>query len=200
MSIVGFFSDTIINVIRITGYYGILTLMILESALLPVPSEIIMPFAGFLVSMGELEFWGVVVSGVIGNLVGSLIAYYIGAKIGRPFLEKYGKYLLVSKSHIQHSEELFKKYGSSIIFIGRILPAIRTVISFPAGLAKMNIIKFSLYTFIGSVPWCIFLTYVGIILQENWYIIQEYTTIIDITIICVIILVLAYYIKKIKYY
>jgi len=142
--------------------------MTIESACIPLPSEIIMPFSGFLVYSGKFRLWDVVLSGSLGNLIGSLIAYAVGYWGGRPLLLKYGKYVLISKDEIEKSDKWFSRFGHEAVLISRNLPIIRTFISLPAGIAKMNIFKFSLYTFFGSIPWCFALAYAGMILGSNW--------------------------------
>ena len=148
--------------------------MALESACIPIPSEVIMPFSGFLVFEGKFSFWLVVFWGTMGNLIGSAIAYFIGFYGGRPLVEKYGKYILLSHSDLELAERWFQKYGSLSIFFSRILPVARTFISFPAGVAKMNFFKFSVYTTVGSAIWSVFLTYVGFFGGENWSKIEVY--------------------------
>lgn len=157
-----------INVITGSGYGGIFLLMALESALIPIPSEIIMPFSGFLVFEEKFSFLAVVLWGTIGNLIGSIAAYFLGFYGGRPLLEKYGKYVLISKHELDVADRWFSKYGSLSIFFSRLLPAVRTFISLPAGIAKMPFLKFCVYTFLGSLPWSFVLTYAGIIMGENW--------------------------------
>src|SRR3989344_1950650 len=155
--------------IEATGYAGIALLMAAESANIPVPSEIIMPFAGYLVSKGEFSFWWGVFWGAAGNVAGSVVSYYLGYFGGRRCLVSYGKFLFITMHDLETADRLFGKYGSAIALFSRLLPIVRTFISFPAGVAKMNIWKFSLYTFIGSFVWSIFLTYVGVVLGENWH-------------------------------
>ncbi len=168
------FASVIIQVIETTGYAGIGFLMTLESANIPIPSEIIMPFAGYLVSKGEFGFWQVVLWGAIGNLLGSLVSYALGFYGGRAFLSRYGKWLFITPHDIALADRLFVKYGAIIALVSRVLPIVRTFISFPAGIAKMNIWKFSLYTFAGSFLWSIFLTYIGVKLGENWHSLEGY--------------------------
>jgi membrane protein DedA with SNARE-associated domain len=198
MSLVGFLSAIIIWWIVELGYLGIVLLMALESAFLPVPSEIIMPFAGFAVFQGLMDFWLVVLAGTVGNLVGSLAAYYVGIRGGRPLLEKYGKYILISKRELDWADHLFAKYGSKIIFISRLLPVIRTAISLPAGIAKMDIKKFSFYTFVGSLPFCIALTYIGVVLGENWTSISGWFHYLDILVVVGAIAGVIYYVYRIR--
>lgn len=163
-----FISSFVINVISNSGYGGIFVLMALESALIPIPSEIIMPFSGFLVFEEKFSMLWVVLWGTIGNLVGSIAAYILGYYGGRPLIEKYGKYILISHHELEWADRWFQKYGSISIFFSRLLPAVRTFISLPAGVAKMPFWKFCVYTFLGSLPWSFVLTYAGIIMGENW--------------------------------
>lgn len=179
-------------------YGAIFILMLLESALVPIPSEIVMPFSGFLCYLGELSLILVVLVASIANLVGSLIAYWFGIRYGRSFLIKYGKYLFIGREHIEFAEELFNKYGEVTILVSRMLPAIRTVISFPAGIGKMRISKFILYTFIGSLPWNFALTYIGFTFGENWFILFEIFKKIDLILVIDLLIVLLWLIKKLR--
>ena len=166
--IIEILSGFIVAVISALGYWGVILLMAIESACIPLPSEIIMPFSGYLVSRGELNLWGVGVAGAVGCVVGSLAAYWLGMYGGRPLIEKYGKYILISRHDLDLADRLFGRYGEVIIFTSRLLPAIRTFISFPAGVARMNLTRFIIYTFAGSLPWCLALAYVGQKLGEKW--------------------------------
>jgi membrane protein DedA with SNARE-associated domain len=151
------------------GYTGIAVLMGIESACIPLPSEIIMPFAGYLVYAGRFESLALVATlGAVGCNVGSIVAYELGAYGGRPLIERFGKYILMSRHDLDVSERFFQKYGSITVFVGRLLPVIRTFIALPAGLARMPRGRFHLYTFIGSWPWCYALAYVGYVLGERW--------------------------------
>jgi membrane protein DedA with SNARE-associated domain len=163
----------IINVISSTGYVGVGLLMGIESAAIPLPSEIIMPFAGFLVAEGRFTLWGIAVAGGLGSVVGSLVTYYVGLYGGRPLLERYGKYLLISQRDLEISDRFFAKYGLMATFIGRMLPVFRTFISIPAGIARMPLVKFLIYSFIGSFIWSYALGYVGMKLGENWTQLRE---------------------------
>ena len=171
--------EFIISTISNSGYVGIFLLMIAESALIPIPSEVIMPFSGYLVSSGTFNVAYVIIAGSIGNLVGSLATYYIGLRLGREFILKYGKYVLLRKSHLEITESYFKKYGDRSTFISRMLPAVRTYISLPAGVAKMNPKKFITYTLIGSIIWNSALTYIGIQLGQEWKNILHYSNYFD---------------------
>lgn len=173
-----FLSELIIHLIETTGYFGVFILMTLESALIPIPSEVTMPFSGYLVSKGELSFIIVVLVGAFGNLIGSLIAYGLGYLLEETvivgLIKKYGKFILISIEDYEKSLKWFKKYGERIAFFSRLLPAVRTFISLPAGLAEMNIWKFSIYTFLGSLIWSAFLTYVGVYTGNNWKSLEPY--------------------------
>lgn len=171
-NLTAFFIDTIISNIENSGYLAVFILMTLESALVPIPSEITMPFAGFLVSQGKLNFWFIVTIGAVANLTGSLIAYWIGSW-GQDrvhfLVRKYGKYLLISVDDVERAERWFRTHGELIAFGSRLLPVVRTFISLPAGIAKMNIKKFALYTFAGAFIWSAFLAYIGVVLGKNWH-------------------------------
>jgi len=190
--------DFVISFISGLGYPGIFLLMILESALIPIPSEIIMPFSGFLVSNGTFDPISVVLAGTFGNLVGSILTYYLGIKAGRAFILKYGKYILFKKSHLEFTEELFEKYGDKISFFCRLLPAVRTYISLPCGVGKANFVKFSIYTFLGSLIWNSILTYVGILFGNNWKNIDKYAIYLDIVAACVIVGFIIWFVVKVR--
>lgn len=164
----------IMSVISSMGYAGIVLLMAIESACIPLPSEIIMPFAGFLVSKGEMTLWGIALAGAIGCVVGSIPAYYVGLYGGRPLAEKYGRYVLISRKDLDMADRWFAQHGEIIIFIARLLPAVRTFIAFPAGVARMNISRFIVYTFVGSLIWCYALGYVGMKAGEHWESLKVY--------------------------
>lgn len=166
--IISILSSFIVATIATLGYSGVVLLMAIESACIPLPSEIIMPFAGYLVSRGEMNLWAVGVAGAIGCVLGSLVAYWAGMYGGRPFIEKYGRYILLSRHDLDLADRWFAKYGELIVFTARLLPAIRTFIAFPAGVARMNLTRFVIYTFAGSLPWCLALAYVGQKLGEQW--------------------------------
>jgi len=167
-TILAWLANLIIEVISQTGYGGITFLMALESACIPIPSEIIMPFSGFLVFEGKFIFWQVVLWGAIGNLIGSIVAYLVGYYGGRPLIEKYGKYLLISFHDLEKADQWFSKYGHSTVFFSRLLPVVRTFISLPAGISRMDFKKFSFYTLAGCLPWSFVLTYAGVIMGKNW--------------------------------
>jgi membrane protein DedA with SNARE-associated domain len=158
----------IIGVISAGGYFGVVILMAIESACIPLPSEVIMPFAGYLVSIGQLSLVGVATMGALGCNIGSTVAYFVAAKGGRRAFERWGAYVLVSSAELERAEHFFARYGAITVFIGRLLPVVRTFIAFPAGLARMPMMKFQIYTFLGSWPWCFGLAYIGLLLGARW--------------------------------
>src|SRR5579883_2493832 len=151
----------VVHVIQALSYPGVLLLMAIESACIPLPSEVIMPFSGYLVSTGHFNLWLVALAGALGCNVGSVLAYYVGAKGGRPAIERYGRYILLSHHDLEWADRFFERWGSAAVFLARLLPVVRTFIAFPAGVSRMNQAKFHLYTFLGSFPWCLGLAYVG---------------------------------------
>jgi len=187
------------------GYAGVFLAMTIESAMIPLPSELILPFAGFLVSdPSQLEpitgqpwsFWIVVVVATAGNTAGSLIAYAIGAWGGRPFLERYGRYILIRPHEIELADRFFARWGSQTVFIGRLLPVVRTFISFPAGVARMPLGKFVLFSTLGALPWSILLAYAGVVLGENWvdirHALQPFDLAIALAVVLAVLLFLAW--------
>ena len=159
----------IVAVISAAGYLGVVALMAIESACIPLPSEVIMPFAGYLVSIGQFSLVGAATAGALGCNLGSTVAYYVAAKGGRPAVERWGRYVLMGPDDLDRTDKFFARYGSLTVFVGRLLPVVRTFIAFPAGLARMPMLKFQLYTFVGSWPWCFALAYIGIKLGERWH-------------------------------
>lgn len=197
--LLAFISSSVITVISASGYFGIMFLMALESACIPIPSEVIMPFSGFLVFSGRFSFWLTVFWGAIGNLFGSVLAYLAGYYGGRPVIERYGKYIFISKKDLEGAQEWFKKYGSVSVFFSRMLPVVRTFISLPAGISKMPFWKFCIYTLLGSLPWSFLLTYAGVITGENWSSLEKYFRKFDWLILILIVLAGAIFIyKKVK--
>ena len=157
-----------LGIVEALGYWGIIITMALESACIPVPSEVVMPAGGVLVNEGVFNFWDVVFAGTIGNLIGSIIAWWGGLKGGRPFIERYGRYILLSEHSLVTAERWFARYGEATVFFSRMMPIIRTFISLPAGIGKMPFRRFCLLTFVGSIPWNWLLTYLGYKLSEGW--------------------------------
>lgn len=189
--IIDILANFVVNTIDAIGYAGLFLLMLVESAGIPLPSEVIMPFSGFLVFENQMNFWAVTLIGAFGNLIGSLLAYWIGYYGGRPLIEKYGRYILISKHDLDLADRWFKNYGAATTFFGRVLPVVRTYISFPAGIARMNIAKFSIYTFLGALPWCAALTYAGVKMGANWELIREQLHNFDLAIVILIIVFIA---------
>ncbi len=161
-------SSFVIWIIGGLGYAGIVVAMAIESACIPLPSEVIMPFSGYLVSQGRFTLWGVSLAGAFGCTLGSAAAYAAGAYGGRPFILKYGRYLLISGREVERADRWFARYGMAATFISRLLPVIRTFISLPAGIARVPFGRFLLYAFLGSLPWSFVLAYVGMLLGEHW--------------------------------
>jgi membrane protein DedA with SNARE-associated domain len=155
-------------IISAGGYGGVALLMAIESACIPLPSEIIMPFAGYLVSTGRFGLFEVATAGAIGCNLGSIIAYEAGKRGGRPLIAKYGHYLLIGVDELDKADRFFAKHGSLAVLIGRLLPVIRTFIAFPAGVVRMPLLKFHIYTFVGSWPWCLGLAWIGMKLGAAW--------------------------------
>ncbi|MEK7555286.1 MAG: DedA family protein [Patescibacteria group bacterium] len=191
-------SNFILLIIQKIGYLGIFFLMLLQSLNIPIPSEITMPFSGFLVHQGIFYFWLVVLIGVFGNLIGALISYYLAsALIKNGWREKYKILrILISEHNLQSAEKWFQKYGPFSIFLGRMMPIVSTFISFPAGLAKMRISTFSILTFSGSFVWSTFLTYLGFIFGENWHVLQIYFRKFDYLILIIILFVFGLWLKR----
>lgn len=157
------------HVIQTGGYAGIAALMAIESACVPLPSEVIMPFAGYLVFLGHFNLFLVATVGALGCNIGSAVAYWIGASGGRPLVERYGSWVLMSRHDLDRMTRFFNHYGSITVLLGRLLPVVRTFIALPAGIAKMPQWRFHIYTFVGSWPWCYVLAYVGMKLGEKWH-------------------------------
>ena len=195
-AILAVLASFIIKTISTTGYFGITALMTLESACIPIPSEIIMPFSGFLVFEGRFNLWPVVIWGAIGNLIGSVIAYWFGFYGGRSLIQKYGKYILISSYDLERADQWFRKYGQSAVFFSRLLPIIRTFISLPAGISRMNFKKFCFYTLVGSLPWSFALTYAGVIMGENWSAIKIYFEKFDLIIGVLVILGIVWWVWR----
>ena len=188
----------IIHFISTLGYFGIFLLMTLESALIPIPSEVTMPFSGSLVALGQFNIWFVVLAGTLGNLFGSLLAYFLGywgeESVVRRLIVKYGKYLLISEHEYDQSERWFRVHGELIVLLSRVLPVLRTFISLPAGVAKMKLPKFITYTVVGSLIWSFVLTEFGIVLGRNWKTLGVYFHKFDIVIVVACVLVVVWYV------
>ncbi len=164
----------VIWVISTSGYAGVILLMAIESACIPLPSEVIMPFSGYLVFTGRFNLFWVATAGAIGCNLGSVLAYEVGAYGGRPLIERYGKYILLNQHDLELADRFFHRWGAATVFVGRLLPVIRTFIALPAGIARMPRLRFHVYTFLGSWPWCFVLAYIGLKLGENWDTLGKY--------------------------
>ena len=161
-------SQAFLTFIDSWGYLAVAILMAMENACIPVPSELILGFAGYLVSAERMTFTGAMIAGMIGGMAGSIFAYVVGATGGRKFVDKYGKYFFIKKSHVDLAQKWFDKYGIRAVFFSRMLPVVRTFISLPAGFARVNFKQFLFYTFAGSLPWTALILYAGILLGDNW--------------------------------
>ena len=186
----------VIATISSLGYAGVLLLMAIESACIPLPSEIIMPFSGYLVSQGQLTLWGVTLAGALGCVLGSLAAYCVGLWGGRPLVQKYGRYVLISHRDLDLADRWFSRHGDITIFVGRLLPVVRTFIAFPAGVARMPLIRFVAYTFAGSFIWCWGLAWVGMRLGEHWDTLGVWFHRFDALILALIVLGAAWWIWR----
>jgi membrane protein DedA with SNARE-associated domain len=196
INIIETLSNFVIAIIEHLGYAGVFVGMTLESTGLPLPSEIIMGFAGYVVWEGKLTLLGITLAGTLGCLAGSLIAYGIGAYGGRPLLERYGKYVLIRKSELDRGEEWFAKHGESAVFISRLLPVVRSVISYPAGIVRMDIKRFSVYTVLGSLPFCFAFAYAGVALGPHWEHIRGLFRYFNIAVIVGVVVLIGYLIYR----
>jgi len=186
----------VVYLISSLGYAGVFFAMAIESACIPLPSEIILPFTGFMVFSGHFGFWQATIAATLGNLFGALVAYYVGVWGGRPFLKRYGRYFFINERELAWTEHLFERHGEATVFVGRMLPVVRTFISLPAGIARMNPLKMSTYTVIGAFLWCTLLIYVGQKLGENWDSLKHYFHRADIVVGGAIVLVVIYVLWK----
>ncbi len=166
--IISVFAGFIIAGISSLGYVGIAAMMAIESACIPLPSEIIMPFSGYLVSQGQFTLFGTALAGALGCVIGSVAAYAVGRYGGRAFIWKYGKYILISHHDVALADRWFNRYGSWVVFFSRLMPVVRTFISLPAGISRMKFVPFVVLTFAGSFPWCYALAWAGMSLGDRW--------------------------------
>ncbi len=182
----------LLSTIGTMGYPGILLLMAMESSIIPVPSELVMPPAGFLVFQGKMNLAAVILCGTIGSLIGAYVNYFVSHYLGRPLIIKYGKYVLIPPDKFERVEHFFLKHGEISTFIGRLLPVIRHLISIPAGVAGMNHVKFSLYTLLGAGIWCTILTLIGYAIGENQQLITKYShhALIWVVLFCAVLVAL----------
>ncbi len=198
INIVETISTFIITTIEQFGYAGVFAAMLLESAGVPLPSEVIMPFAGFVAWEGKLALLGVALAGTLGCLAGALVLYGIGLYGGRPLLDRYGKYIFVRKSELDRADKWFEQYGDITVFVSRLLPVVRSFFSLPAGMTHMNLAKFSLYTTLGSFPWCLALAYVGFFLGPRWSDVRQSLRYFNIAVIIGVVVLIVYLIYNRK--
>ncbi|HHW42447.1 MAG TPA: DedA family protein [Desulfotomaculum sp.] len=173
------------------GYWGIAIGMAIESANIPLPSEVILPFGGYLVSTGRLDFFWAAMTGTIGGTVGSIFSYFLGLWGGRPFLLRYGPYVGISRKHLELAEYWFERYGEVTVFFARLMPIVRTFISLPAGISGMNFPRFVIYTFLGSLPWSFFLTYLGLKMGQHWQDLKYWFHRLDLMVVGILLVLLA---------
>lgn len=182
------------------GYISVYLLMTMESMVLPVPSEAVMPFAGFAIAEGRFSFFMVIAMATLGSITGSVLSYLIGAYGGYPVVKKYGKYLLLDEKDLENTDRFFNRYGSITILVSRFIPVVRHLISIPAGIARMKFVPFLLFTIIGATAWNSFLAWVGFILRQNWGEVMKYSRIIDIVVVLLIVaLVVAFVVRHLRH-
>jgi membrane protein DedA with SNARE-associated domain len=189
----------VIATISAGGYLGIVGLMAIESACIPIPSEIIMPFSGYLVSTGRFDLLLVATAGAVGCNIGSTLAYFVGRYGGRPLVEKWGGYIMMSRRDLDITDRYFARFGSLAVLLGRLLPVVRTFIALPAGIARLPQLRFQIYTFIGSWPWCFGLAYIGYKLGERWNSdprLQAIMHRLDLLVLALIALALCWYVWR----
>jgi len=184
------------SLISSLGYGGVAFLMALESMVAPVPSEAVMPFAGFLIYERKFGWVEVTLFSTLGSIIGSTLSYLMGFYGGKPFVKKFGKYLLLDSHHLEMTEKFFSKYGDRTIFMSRFIPVVRHLISIPAGIGKMNYLRFSIYTILGAGMWNTFLAYLGFLLKSKWWIVKKYSEIIDIFVVLFILITLGILIHR----
>jgi membrane protein DedA with SNARE-associated domain len=185
-----------IDVISAVGYLGVFILMVMESMVIPIPSELILPFAGFLISRGDFSFVTVMVAASLGSIVGSLISYYMGKYGGNALVMRFGKYVLLDVEDLEKTEQWFEKRGEYTIFISRFIPVVRHLISIPAGIGKMDLKRFCLYTIVGASMWNFILTYAGYLLGEHWDRIKHYSEPISLFVAAVLIIGFAWFVYR----
>ncbi|KUK65264.1 MAG: SNARE associated Golgi protein-like protein [Desulfotomaculum sp. 46_80] len=186
-------AESTVEYISSLGYWGLFIGMAIESANIPLPSELILPFGGYLVSTGKLQFVQAALAGTLGGIAGSILSYFLGLWGGRPFLLKYGRYIGISQKHFDQAESWFLRYGEVTVFFTRLMPVVRTFISLPAGISGMNFWRFVFYSFIGSLPWCFFLTYLGLKMGQNWEDLKYWFHRLDVVVIAAIVILVIFY-------
>ncbi|WP_407309556.1 DedA family protein [Desulfosporosinus sp. SB140] len=195
-TILSHLAQFVISVISLLGYLGVFLAMAIESACIPLPSEIILPFTGYMVFLGRFTLWQATIAATLGNLFGALVAYYIGLWGGRPFIKRFGRYLFIHERELSNAEILFERRGELTVFIGRLLPVVRTFISLPAGIARMNAVKMAIYTIAGALPWCLILIVIGQKLGENWNTLKPLFHRLDLVVGILILMLLSYWINQ----
>ena len=188
--------QSFLDFISVYGYFAVALLMAMENACIPIPSELILGFAGYLIFADQMTFTGAMIAGMIGGMVGSIFAYLVGSYGGRKFVDKYGKYFLIKKSHVDLAQRWFDKYGIRAVFFSRMLPVVRTFISLPAGFARVNFKAFLFYTFAGSLPWTALILYLGMLFGENWKKLLELGHEASIIVVIAIVAAVGFYIYK----
>jgi len=194
MGITDFLVEHVTRLISATGHVGVCLLMTLESMVAPVPSEAVMPFAGFLIYEGRFTFPGVIASSTLGSIIGSLLSYAMGYYGGRPFVLRFGKYLLMNVHDLELTERFFNRYGTRTIFIARFIPVVRHLISIPAGMGRMHLLPFCLYTIVGAGLWNAFLAWVGWELKSRWEIVHKYSSLVDVVVVILLVAAVAWFI------
>ncbi len=184
------------HVIQAIGYGGVFLLMVAESMVLPVPSEAVMPFAGFAVAEGTLSWAGVIIFATLGSIVGSLVGYAIGRFGGRPFVNRFGRYLLLDADDLAWTDRFFQRRGGLTILVARFIPIVRHLISIPAGMSRMRLLPFCLFTLVGAAAWNSFLTWAGFTLRRNWDTVLRYSRVIDVVVLALLALLLAWYVGR----
>lgn len=191
-SLLGGLGSLSVGVISFLGYPGVVILMALESMVFPLPSEVVMPFAGFLSVQGDMNIWLVILSSALGSLIGSFISYYIGKYGGNAFLIRYGKYFLIDTNDLEKTKQWFAKKGEKTVFISRFIPVVRHFISIPAGMGNMNVKKFCLYTVVGATIWNSFLAYLGFSLGKKWEEVEKYMHYISLPVAVLLVLAVCF--------
>jgi membrane protein DedA with SNARE-associated domain len=187
--------DFIVQTVGDLGYIGIFVMMFLESSFFPFPSEVVMVPAGYLAYKGEMNLFWAIFAGIAGSLAGAVFNYFLAIKYGRAFIQRYGKYVLFKEESLQKMENFFAKHGHISTFSGRLIPAVRQYISLPAGLARMNLFKFSLYTSLGAGIWVLILALLGYFIGHNQALIKEYLQVIILTILVLLAIMILFYIR-----
>ena len=193
-------TQNFLEFIDVYGYFAVAILMAMENACIPIPSELILGFSGYLIFAERMTFTGAMVAGMIGGMLGSVFAYVVGSRGGRTFVDKYGKYFLIKKSHVDLAQRWFDKYGIRAVFFSRMLPVIRTFISLPAGFARVNFKAFLFYTFAGSLPWTALILFAGMKFGEGWKYLLEigHAASIIFVVVCAVIILAIYIMKRHK--